>query len=139
MSTPCRPALIAAMVLATCFLLLATDTAPAGLPERANLDGMVFVGRLPVVHTGTPLPERLEFSAGQFHSSASDSFGYTDGPYAARRVGDEILFDAFIESPALGWMVWRGRISAGELRGHARAKDPGTPETRFAVEAYAID
>lgn len=127
-------ACLAALVLAA-----PPDLQTAELPPLADLDGMTFVGELQVSHTGRLLAERLTFDKGLFHSLASDSLGYTDGPYAARRVGEVILFDAFTESPAMGSMVWRGRISGGELGGRATAREPGEPETHFIVRAFAID
>lgn len=120
-------------------LILCPTTTQSKFPPRADLDGMVFVGELHVTKNGTKIPERLTFTRGLFHSLASDNFGYTDGPYAARRIGEAILFDAFTESPDLGSMIWRGRIIGDELQGRATARDAGMPATHFLVQAFAID
>jgi hypothetical protein len=120
-------------------LILCPTTTQSKFPPRADLDGMVFVGELHVLQTGAKLPERIQFTRGLLHSLASDNFGYTDGPYTARRVGQAILFDGFTESPDLGSMIWRGRIIGDELQGRATARDPGVPETHFLVQAFAID
>lgn len=127
------------IVYAACLTLFASVGNPARVPERANLDGRIYVGRLVVMHTGVVLPERVQFANGLFHSSASDNFGYTDGPYSAHKVDGEILFDAFTDSPGMGWMVWHGRIRGDVLNGHASARDPGTEEIQFEVRAHLND
>ena len=139
MSTPSRLGRLSTLVCATCLTLLSTAGNPASVPERANLDGRIYAGRLLVMHTGVVLPERLQFADGLFHSSASDNFGYTDGPYSAHKVDGEILFDAFTDSPGMGWMVWHGRIRGDALSGNASARDPGTLEIQFEVHAHLVD
>ncbi len=135
----CRRIGLFALACVVGVLLIASGAIPAGLQEPVDLDGKVYAGTLLVVHTGALLNERLEFAAGQLQSSASDALGYTDGPYSARWVAGTIAFDAFTESPALGWMVWRGRIDGRELDGFAEAHDPGEPLIRFEVKAHLVD
>lgn len=78
--------------------------------ETALLDGKSFFGTFVQKGKTTGDADTLTFSAGRFHSSACDQYGYGDGTYQARAEGDAIHFDAETKSPRYGKLVWSGSV-----------------------------
>lgn len=83
----------------------------------ASLDGRRFEGI--VLERGKTAgdADTLFFAAGRFRSTACDRYGYGDGPYTARAVGDGIAFQAETVSPKYGTLQWRGVVRGSRLDG----------------------
>jgi hypothetical protein len=101
----------AALVVAACAPLLA-------LAQASLLEGHAFVADAGL--KGKPADEKgdvLTFSAGKFHSSACDQYGYDKGDYKAAKVGDAVEFEAVTLSEKYGRNVWKGTVRGGEIEG----------------------
>lgn len=85
--------------------------------QAVSLDGRSFHGIVLEAGKTEGDADTLLFSEGRFRSTACDRYGYGDGAYSARQVGDSICFEAQTESAAYGLLRWRGSVTGHRLDG----------------------
>lgn len=83
--------------------------------DSALLDGKSYFGTFVQKGKTTGDADTLSFSAGRFHSSACDQYGYGDGVYQARADGDAIHFDVETTSARYGKLVWSGTVKGADF------------------------
>ena len=92
-----------------------SPAAPASV--RGPLDGRRFEGIVLECGATTGDADTLIFADGRFRSTACDRYGYGDGAYTARVVGDCIEFEAQTHSAQYGLLQWRGTVRGRRLDG----------------------
>jgi hypothetical protein len=123
------------MVFRLALLLFIVSMSIEHAAHAELLDGRAYAGSFVVAQTGVRLPEVITFSSGRLKSAAAESFGYADGGYYVRISSGIMNFQAFMDSPRMGWMRWDGYIVEDRLVVRISARDPDEPEEHFSVEA----
>ncbi len=123
------------MVYRLALLVFITSMSMGHAARAEILDGRAYAGFFTVAQTDVRLTEVITFSAGRLKSEAADAFGYGDGEYAVRSSSGVVNFQAFMDSPRMGWMRWDGYIVEDRLVVRISARDPDEPEEHFSVEA----
>lgn len=106
--------------------------------NTAVLDGKSFFGSFVQKGKTTGDADTLTFSAGRFHSSACDQYGYGDGAYQARAEGDAVHFNVETKSPRYGKLVWSGSVKGNDLACDVLMMQDGRPPVENIVMAKLI-
>jgi hypothetical protein len=87
------------------------------MTTSTSLDGRRFEGV--VLERGKTAgdADTLTFERGRFRSSACDRYGYGDGAYVVKAVGDGLAFEAETESAQYGKLRWHGIVHGPRLDG----------------------
>lgn len=91
------------------------------------LDGRRFEGVVLERGKTSGDADTLIFDGGRFRSSACDQYGYGDGPYSAKRNGDDLTFEAETVSPQYGSLRWSGTVHGPRLDGTLTMVRDGKP------------
>jgi hypothetical protein len=81
------------------------------------LDGRSFVGIVLECGKTEGDAETIIFEGGRFRSTACERYEYGDGAYTVTVAGDAVSFEAQIESPKYGQLLWRGVVRGRRLDG----------------------
>ena len=101
---------IRTLLLAGTAAALAMGSALAG-----ELDGKRFEGVFLAKGKTRGDADTLSFVNGRFHSSACDSYGFSDAPYKATSEGNAIRFEVETESAKHGKLRWTGYVRGDKL------------------------
>jgi len=108
-----RRVVFALFVVLVCLCI--SGVVPA-VEESHLLDGKSYVGKNG--EKGQKLAEyedeEIVFRDGKFLSVSCEPYHFGSSPYAAKVIGDEILFDAVTESPTHGKITWHGTIKGDQ-------------------------
>jgi hypothetical protein len=120
-----RPIRVLPFLAAAVLLLTAGLTSALAAPPRSGmmsksatptlLDGKAFTGTMGERGKTSGDSDELTFTAGHFHSSACDQYGFTAAAYTSHREGDAIHFKAVTQSPKEGTMTWTGTVKGNAL------------------------
>lgn len=101
----------------------------SALPANSSslLDGRRFDGVVLERGKTSGDADTLIFEHGRFRSTACDRYGYGDGAYRTRAVGDAVVFEAETESAQYGKLRWAGHIRGEKLDGTLTMVRNGTP------------
>jgi len=94
---------------------------PPPAASAGALDGLTFTGPVGAIGKSKPYnTDSIVFEDGHFVSTDCVQYGFTRAPYAAKRVGDEIHFQAVTRSPTHGTMTWEGVIRGDRAQAEYR-------------------
>jgi hypothetical protein len=102
------------------------------------LDGKSYAGTFVEKGKSKGDADTLSFSAGRFHSSACDKYGYGDAPYAAIADGEAIRLDAETRSPRYGKLIWKGVVKGKLLKCDVLMVQDGKPPIENVVTATLV-
>jgi hypothetical protein len=110
----------------------------ASTSTTSLLDGRRFEGV--VLERGKTAgdADTLIFERGLFRSTACDRYGYGDGPYTARAMGDGLAFEAETESAQHGRLRWAGMVRGERLDGTLTMVRDGRPASEKWVVAGEV-
>lgn len=116
--------------------LAAAMSIAVAVPAAAQtLDGKRFEGVFLAKGKTRGDADTLTFKNGRFHSSACDSYGYSDAPYKTAVEGESIRFEAETMSPKYGKLRWTGFVRGDKLDATAVMLQDGKPPTENWVAA----
>jgi hypothetical protein len=97
--------------------VLAASACVLALPPAwaQQLDGKQFQGVFVAKGKTRGDADTLSFRNGRFHSSACDTYGYSDAPYKTTVDGSAIRFEAETESAKYGKLRWTGYVRGDRL------------------------
>ena len=95
----------------------AEDTQTKSTP--VTLNNKIFIGEMGKVGATKGDKDEFIFKAGQFRSSACDSYGFSSAPYKITVNGNIISFEAQTKSPTDGTMKWKGTVKGNAIEGTA--------------------
>ena len=102
------------------------------------LDGKSFIGTFVERGKTKGDTDTLSFSAGRFHSSACDQYGYSDAAYSAVADGEATRFDVETQSPRYGKLIWKGVVKGKILECTALMVQDGKPPVENTVKASLV-
>ena len=114
-----------------CLVIFMVAAGFAGAAEKGALDGKSFVGETGEKGKVKGDKDELIFADGKFRSTGCDQYGFTAVPYATKKEGGSISFEAHSTSEKEGTIHWTGKVTGDDCEGTFVWSKPGQKDIEY--------